>query len=170
MLAKLIDLVVSVWESITPVVIVQQTDAGVILRFGIFNREIAPGLRWKIPCVEYEMVQNVVTTTMLLQSQTLTTKDDKSIVITPIVKYSITDVKAFLLEIWDAEDVLNDVTLGAVKRVVSSLNWSDIIDAKTETTVLNKVRLETKQYGFEIEKVTFADVGRIKSIRLLNES
>ncbi|MEJ2612318.1 MAG: SPFH domain-containing protein [Candidatus Thiodiazotropha sp.] len=138
-----------------------------ILRFGIYYKELTPGLHWKLPFADTTLITSTVITTMALRPQTLTTLDDLTIVISAIVKYKIANVKAYLLEIWDSEDVLNDVTLGAIKQIVSSVNYSELQSTIIEENVLTIVRKEAEKFGVDVHKVTFADLGRVRSLRII---
>jgi regulator of protease activity HflC (stomatin/prohibitin superfamily) len=104
---------------------------------------------------------------MALRPQTLTTRDDLTVVISAIVKYQISDVRAYLLDIWESADVLNDVTLGAIKEIVASVDYADLQNPSIENDVLAIVQEEAKRFGVHVHKVTFSDLGRIRSIRLI---
>jgi regulator of protease activity HflC (stomatin/prohibitin superfamily) len=119
--------------------------------------------------VETILSTPTVTTTLELRPQTLTTKDNKSIVVSAIVKYQIKDAKLYLLEVWDQADVLKDVTMGAIRQTIGRLPYADLASPDVETSVLEVVRKEVNQYGFKIHRVTFADLGEIRSIRLIGE-
>ncbi len=166
-LEKLFEWLSQFWGYIRPWAIVDQDQSGVILRLGRYSRTIGPGPHWKFPFLELDHTIDIVVTTIELRPQTLTTKDDVSIVISAIVKYQIRDVKPIMLEIRDAEDVLKDVTMGAVNNAITELDYKDIKSTDVERQVLDYVRREVNQYGFKVHKVTFADMGKIVSVRLL---
>jgi len=102
-----------------------------------------------------------------LRPQTLTTYVDLTVVISAIVKYHIADVRAYLLDIWDSADVLNDVTLGAIKKIVASHDYSDLQDHEIEQDVLAIIQQEAEKFGVHVHNVTFSDLGRVRSIRLI---
>ena len=150
--------------------VIDQTDSGVFLRFGKYHRRTQHGVNWKIPFIDEVRTATSVITTMQMSTQTLTTSDDTTVVVSAIVKYAIQDAKPYLLEIWDAEDVLQDVTQGAVKKVVSDHPYRDLNHSDIEKLVLKSVRGQVNKYGFKIHNVTFSDFGRIKSLRLMMDS
>jgi regulator of protease activity HflC (stomatin/prohibitin superfamily) len=104
---------------------------------------------------------------MRLPPQTLTTKDDVSVVVSAIVKYQVKDIRPFLLEIWDQVDVLADVVAGAVKSAVNSVDYIELASSAAEKAVLDAARSKVNQYGFKVHEVTFTDCGRVRSIRLI---
>lgn len=170
MFQYLLELFIQFWDSLKPWVVVDQYEAGIVLRLGLWNRDIQPGLSWKIPFVETVLTAVVVITTESLRPQTLTTKDGKSIVVRSVVKYEIKKVKPYLLDIWDRADVLSDVTMAAVAAAVSTSTFSELIACGIEDTVTSTVRQQVNQYGFKIHKITFSDFGMIRSIRLITDT
>ncbi len=170
MFERLIDLLLGFYEQVIPFVVVAQYEDGVILRLGIFHRRAHAGLNFKIPFVEDVLTTENVTTTMDLTPQTLTTADHKPVVVTAIVKYRIKDVKLFLLEIYDSIDVINDVVQGNVRRVVSAIQANQINDTNIEKDVLTYSRRDISKYGVYIEKVTFRDAAKVKSLRLITDA
>jgi len=169
MFEKLIDVILQGWSIIKPAFIVLAYESGVVLRFGKFSRSVDPGLHFKWPLIETTLVTTTAITTLELRPQTLTTLDNKSIVVSAVVKYQIKDVKPFLLEIWDSVDVLKDVTMGAIRQTIGTLQYSTLSSPSVELQVLELVRKEVNQFGFKIHRVTFTDLGEIRSFRLIGE-
>ena len=167
MFERVLDFIAQSWNILRPVVVVSDFEGGIILRFGRYKRELKPGLHWKFPLADNAIITSIVTTTMALRPQTLTTKDDLTIVLSAIVKYQISDVRAYLLDIWDSADVLNDLTLGAIRKVVASVDYADLRGHLIEEDVLKTIKDEASRYGVDIQKVTFADLGKVRSLRLI---
>lgn len=167
MFERVLDFIAASWNILRPLLVVSDYEGGVVLRFGRYNREIAPGLNWKIPLADNAIITSTVTTTMALRPQTLTTQDDLTIVLSAIVKYHISDVRAYLLDIWDSADVLNDLTLGAIREIIASVNYEDLRGSLIEEEVLKTIKDEASRYGVDIHKVTFSDLGRVRSLRLI---
>jgi membrane protease subunit HflK len=167
MFERIFDFIAGFWNVLRPWVVVNDFEGGVILRFGRFKRELQPGIHWKVPMADLPVITSTVITTMALRPQTLTTRDDLTVVISAIVKYQISDVRAYLLDIWDSADVLNDVTLGAIKKIVASVDYPDLQSHGIEQDVLSIVQDEAEKFGVQVHNVTFSDMGKVKSIRLI---
>ena len=167
MFERIFDFIAGFWNVLRPWVVVNDFEGGVILRFGRYYRKLTPGLHWKLPLADNALTTSTVITTMALRPQTLTTRDDLTIVISAIVKYHIADVRAYLLDIWDSADVLNDVTLGAIKETIASVDYSDLQEKSIESHVLAMVGKEAEKFGVDVHKVTFSDLGRVRSLRLI---
>lgn len=169
MLERLLDAAIGAWDYIAPGGVVNEWESGVILRLGVFHRYAPPGFRFKWPIMEHLSKTNAATTTMALPSQTLTTGDDQTVVVSAIVRYAVTDPRPYLTSITDPEGVISDTVQGAVKTVISGMPWRELNDKTPERKALNLVRRQVKPFGFHVELITFSDLGRIKSIRLLTD-
>ena len=111
-----------------------------------------------------------VWTTHSMPSQSLTTKDEKDIVVKGIIKYRVVDMKIFALEVWDAVDAISDMTQGIIFDIVKEKTWDELQHEDLKKEISRKARSEAKRWGIEIETITLSDLARIKSIRLLNDS
>lgn len=168
MFDRIFDWVDRGWSWLRPFVVIDAWEKGAVLRFGKFRRALEPGFHWKWPLVEHVTEITAVETTMRLLPQTLTTKDGVGVVATAIVKYEIKDVEKFVTKIFDAKDALGDITMGAVRRTVSTMGYAALMAELTpETEVLKGVRSEVSQYGFKVNRITFIDLAKVRSIRLI---
>ena len=89
MLDKLVDLLVRFGMDMLPFVIVEQWNGSVQLRFGKFIKVLYPGIHFKIPFFDSVIETPVITQSVNLPSQTLTTLDDESIVLKSIIRYKV---------------------------------------------------------------------------------
>lgn len=168
MLEHLLGLLAGAWESIRPWEVVPEYEAGIILRLGKHRRDLGPGLCFKCPVFDEVVTTSTAVTTMALAPQTLTTSDGHTIVVSAIVKYRIANARPYLLEVYNRTDVLRDSVAGAVKQVVTERAYDEI--SAVEPDVERRVRAECNRYGFRIQRITFADLGRVRTIRLMTDS
>lgn len=167
MFDKLIDLIVTFIHDVLPFKIVNQWEGGVHLRYGKFLRIVEPGLKWKLPFFDKIWVTPVITQSVNLKPQTVTSLDEKSVVLSSIVRYYINDVKKFLLGVMHANDVLVDTTQGIIRDVVEATNWSDLYDlGKIVTPEINK---QVEKWGIIVEQVSFPDLGEIVTYRIITD-
>lgn len=169
MFERLLDLILEFWADVNPVIIVNPFESGIVLRLGKYNRYLKPGLNFKIPFFEQTMTAITVTTTMGLNAQTLVTQDGFSVVISTIVKYNVKDIKPFILDIYDSYDVINDVVQGYVREFVSVNTYDQLAHKGTEKKIMRAVKREAAKYGVQIERVVFSDIGKVKSLRLIQD-
>jgi len=87
-----------------------------------------------------------------------------------VIKYRIADVKTFLLEVFDAQDALADMTQSIIKNIVISSSLEQCIDPEMDNLLTKKVRVEAKKWGVEIQQVTLTDIAPIRSFRIINDT
>lgn len=155
------------WARITPLVEIVPFEGGGVTRFGRYHRTLGEGWHWKWPVVE--LVHEVTTcrTTLRLPPQSLTTKDGVEVVAAVMIAYEIKDVQPYITKIFDQNDVLADTAMGAVLDAVESMDYADLIASPPKKRVLDLVRDEVNQFGFKVYKVTFTDLAKMRSIRLI---
>lgn len=170
MLDKLIDFFLNLIEDILPITFVKEYDRGVVFRAGKYRSTLEPGPWWKIPFIDKVETTCVTTTTINVPTQSLTTSDQKQIVVKAVVKYKITDIKAFYLNVQDAKDAISDTTQAIIKERITGKTWMECADNQMDNDITKKVRGAVKHWGIEIEKVTLTDIGLIRSLRLFNET
>jgi regulator of protease activity HflC (stomatin/prohibitin superfamily) len=170
MFDKLVELLTNWWLEIKPLVIIRDYEGAVLLRFGKFKRVLEPGLHFKIPMFDEVIDQHVVITTLSLDAQSLYTRDKQNIVVKGLIKYKIADVKTFLLEVYDAQDAISDMSQGIIKNVIMSLELKDCLDPELDNTLTKKVRVEAKKWGVEVQQVTLTDLAPIRSFRIINDN
>lgn len=168
MFDKLLDFILNFIEDILPLTIVNQWEMGVHLRFGKYYRVVQPGLVLKIPFIDKILKTEVITQTVHLQPQTLTTLDEKSIVLKSIIRYHVHDVKKFLLNVMHASDVLVDTTQGIIRDIVEGTNWEDLYEVNE--TLKSEVANVVKDWGITIERVTLTDLGIVRTYRIMSDT
>ena len=167
MLDKLVDLIVRFGMDMLPFVIVEQWNGSVQLRFGKFIKVLYPGIHFKIPFFDSVIETPVITQSVNLPSQTLTTLDDESIVLKSIIRYKVNNIQTYLLSVMHANDVLIDTTQGIIRDVVERTTWNDLVDVNE--TITNEVKEYVVRWGIEVEAVTITDLGIVKSFRIFGD-
>ena len=170
MFDKLIEIITNWWLQLTPIIIIRDYEEAVLLRFGRFKTVFKPGMHFKIPLFDEVIDQHVVVTTLSLDAQSLYTKDKQNIVVKGLIKYKIADVKIFLLEVYDAQDALSDMSQSIIKNVIMSMTMDECTDSELDNILTKKVRVEAKKWGVEVQQVTLTDLAPIRSYRLINDN
>jgi regulator of protease activity HflC (stomatin/prohibitin superfamily) len=170
MFDKLIDLIINWFNYLTPAVIIPNYEEAVLLRNGHFKKVLGPGFHVKLPVFDEVITQHVVVTTLSLAAQSLYTKDKQNIVVKGVIKYRIADVKTFLLEVFDAQDALADMTQSIIKNIIISSSLEQCIDPEMDNVLTKKVRAEARKWGVDIQQVTLTDIAPIRSFRIINDT
>ena len=167
MFDKLIDLMVTFIHDILPFKIVDQWEKGVHLRFGVCIKTVEPGLNWKIPFFDQILSTAVITQTVNLSPQTVTSLDDRSVVLSSIVRYHIHNVRQYLLLVMHANDVLVDTSQGIIRDLVENTNWEELVDLSNIVTP--EINRQVEKWGITVELVSFPDLGEITTYRIMND-
>lgn len=170
MFDKLIEIISHWWLQIVPFIIVRDYEEAVLLRFGRFNKLLKPGIHIKLPFFDEVIEQHIAITTLSLDAQSLYTRDKQNIVVKAVVKYKIADVKTFLLEVYDAQDAIADMSQSIIKNVIMSMTLEECTDTELDNTLSKKVRVEARKWGVEVQQVTLTDLAPIRSFRLINDN
>lgn len=141
-------------------------EQGVRMRFGKFQAVLQPGFHWCLPFhFDHVMVDNVVTRTVHLGAQSLTTKDGKSIVVSAIVTLSISDIRKALLEIESIDHAMMDACYAGITSHVSVSTWEQLHAEDAFENLTKLCRRQAKRYGLEVERVQLGDLQICRTYR-----
>ncbi len=170
MFDRLINLVVEFIELFQVFVFVKHYQEGVVLRRGKFHRVVKPGLRLVQPAGQDEvLVANVKPEPMYLDVQSLHTGDDYASNIQVGLVWRITDIRVFLLENDDTEDIVSMLCSGVVSRSVQSTKWTAIRAPGYPDTLKAPMNRKVRKRGAEIDEVVVQDFAAGGASRLWHE-
>jgi regulator of protease activity HflC (stomatin/prohibitin superfamily) len=152
------------WEVIHPY------EGGLVLRLGIYNRDLKPGYNWIIPLgFEHCVTEYTVPRTSRIHSMSTTTKDDVTIGFEAVVTWRINDLKKSLLEVSGLKDAIADCCMGVIGTEMHESNWDDILSGNTIEALTSACRKNGWKWGIEIVRVQLTGVARARNIRLLQD-
>lgn len=164
---RIIELLFELRDWFNPLVVIDEFEEGVVLRWGRYSRTLKPGLHWVWPCsIEDVLTDTVVRTTSYLDVQSLTTRDGHPINSSPIIIYKIGNIKRWLLEVDDAEDALHDLTYGLNDALTSETDLADIHELEYAEQLTAMVAEEAVNWGGRVLDIKFSDRARSKSLRV----
>lgn len=185
-IAAILIVIVFVAAGSTTVFSVDQTEEAVILRFGAYNRTMAPGLRWKLPFgieenynVPTQQVQTMnfgFRTARTGQSGQRTEYSDQrfpeeSVMLTGdlnivdvewIIQYRINDARQWLFNVEEREQTIRDISQSVINQLVGDRTIFDVIGserARIETEGQIQMNESFNEYGLGI---------RVTQVRLQN--
>ncbi len=122
---------------------VDETQRGVVLRFGQFSRIMTPGvnLKWPWPV---ESVTKVEATKVRIASDQvrMLTRDQNIVLIDYNVQYAVSDPQRFLFGNRDPEKILQQAAESVVREVVGATAMDDVIGQKAVDTAHLRDRLQ----------------------------
>jgi membrane protease subunit HflK len=122
MFDKLIQLIQNFGKDLLPFFVVDMWEKALVLRFGKFHDIKEPGIHYKIPFVDSVWHQTVVTQSIHLHPQSITSLDYRNIVVRAIVRYDISDCYLFLTKLSHPTDVLVDTTGAMIREIIEERN------------------------------------------------
>jgi membrane protease subunit HflK len=118
-------------------VAVKASNVGVVLRFGEFAREMAPGfnLKWPRP-IESVIVVDAKQTRATSDQVRMLTKDENIVLVDFNVQYTVADPKHFLFSVRDPDETIKQAAESAVREVIGTNDLSSIMpDQLTQNEV-----------------------------------
>ena len=107
---------------------VDDSERGVVLRLGAYNKTTTPGLHWHVPWpIESVEIVNVNVVNRFKQSTTMLTSDENIIVVDLVVQYRKTNPVDYLFNVRDPEETLSEVSESAIREVAGKTNLDFIL-------------------------------------------
>ena len=124
-------------------VLVTEQQRGVVLRFGRFARVLQPGPHLKLPW-PLERVLKVNATQIKTFSDTVPvlTRDENIVSVEINVQYRVGDAQLYLFGTRNADEVLKEATLSAVREQVGRSDLDTVLSARSALAVSSKQRLQ----------------------------
>jgi membrane protease subunit HflK len=122
-------------------VAVKASNIGVVLRFGEFAREMAPGfnLKWPRP-IENVIIVDALQARATSDQVRMLTKDENIVLVDFNVQYTVADPKHFLFSVREPDETIKQAAESAVREVIGASDLSSIMpDQLTQSDVESKV-------------------------------
>ena len=132
-----------VWLVFNCFVLITEQQRGVVLRFGHMDRVMQPGPHVKLPW-PLERVLKVNATQIKTFSDTvpILTRDENIVSVEINVQYRIGDAQLYLFGTRNADEVLQEATLSAVREQVGKSDLDTVLSARAALSVSSKQRLQ----------------------------
>lgn len=142
------------------IVIVRSTHAGVRFKHGSKPSPLLPGLRVYWPLVTEIEVIPTARQTHNLPTQALLTSDGKKVVVSGVVVYAINDVVATIARNWDVSDTLNDISMVAITKIVTTHTLEYLLQHLTDEVqdkLTHETRRRLRRYGVSVYWTALTD-------------
>ncbi len=154
---------VALWMVADSAHIIEQTERGVVTRFGAYNRTLQPGLRFTLPR-PIETVEKVDVTQIRSVSDqgSMLTRDENIVQIEFSVQYRVKNAERFLFQVRDPEGTLKQAAEAALRHAVGDSDMDYILGSgRAEVGVLTKQLiqdlLDEYRTGLEITQFNLKD-------------
>lgn len=170
MFDKLIEFLSQFWEGTRPWTVILEYERAVLLRLGRYSKTLGPGLHWVIPWVDTTISVSTVANTYHLADQSLITRDGEAVSVSAVITYEIADVRKALLEVEGGTAAVADISFGAIAEWVCNHTLDELREPRNWPRIATVVRKQGKTYGIDVKRVTFSDITRSKTLRLLGQN
>ena len=159
----LIVLLVVAW-GLTGLYRVDESERGVVQRFGAYTETTLPGLHWHIPYpIEVVDIVNVAAVDNFPFRTEMLTADRQYVFIQMVVQYRRTDPVSYSFEVVEPELTLQDVTESALREVVGTSTLIRLVTEQRDqiaprTQEIVQSTLDTYGAGISVTSISLEDL------------
>lgn len=141
-----------------PFTVIHVYERGVRLRLGKNPTLLNPGLKWKWPLADDIFTCIITVDTLATHPVHITTTDEKTITVTPVIEFIIEDPIKWLMETNEAVSNLHDLTRGVVADHLTECSWEECKKKTTDTEIKRKLNSKVSDMGAKVARVMLADM------------
>ncbi|TDR50852.1 protease FtsH subunit HflK [Halomonas ventosae] len=137
--------------------LVDQSERGVVLRFGKFQEVVTPGLQWNPPLIDDVRMVNVTRVRSLTQTQSMLTRDENIVEVEISAQYQVADPRDFVLNVRNPQLSIENALDSALRHVVGGTDMIDILTSGREilgSSVASRLQSYQDNYGTGIRLQT----------------
>ncbi|WP_027961926.1 FtsH protease activity modulator HflK [Halomonas halodenitrificans] len=137
--------------------LVDQSERGVVLRFGKFQEVVTPGLQWNPPLIDDVRMVNVTRVRSLTQTQSMLTRDENIVEVEISAQYQVADPRDFMLNVRNPQLSIENALDSALRHVVGGTDMIDILTSGREilgSSVASRLQTYQDNYGTGIRLQT----------------
>ncbi|STX28048.1 protease subunit HflK [Legionella beliardensis] len=127
LIALIVLLILFILWALSGIFIVDPAEQAAILRFGKYIKTVGPGPHWIPRLIDSKIVVNVERVSDYSYSAQMLTKDENLVAVSLVVQYRIGDLQAYLFNVTDPEESLQQATSSALRHVVGLTTLDEII-------------------------------------------
>lgn len=137
--------------------LVDQSERGVVLRFGKFQEVVSPGLHWNPPLIDDVRMVNVTRVRSLTQTQSMLTRDENIVEVEISAQYQVANPRDFVLNVRNPQLSIENALDSALRHVVGGTEMIDILTSGREilgSSVASRLQSYLDSYGTGIRLQT----------------
>lgn len=133
--------------------LVDQSERGVVLRFGKFEQVVNPGLHWNPPIIDDVRLVNVTRVRSVSQTKSMLTRDENIVKVDISAQYQVADPRAYVLNVRTPELSIENALDSALRQVVGGTDMDEILTsgrALLADTVSARLQTYLNSYGLGV--------------------
>lgn len=149
--------------------LVRATEGCVKFLPGGKTKVLGPGIHWYWPATTELETVPVVRQVADCQPQTLMTKDNEPVYVSGIVIYTISNLHAYMVENYDADDNMDDVLQTAIRKAIVNRTFEQIQEARADVDniLTREAQKALVEFGIEVEAARLTDFAKARVSNLV---
>ncbi|AKS41692.1 FtsH protease activity modulator HflK [Wenzhouxiangella marina] len=167
----LVALLLVIWVAFTSIHIIDESERGVVLRFGEHARNLNPGLNFTLPTPVEEVIKVNVSRVSSLENQSrMLTGDENLIDLAYAIQYRIVEPESFLFNVQDPIDSLSQAADSSIREIIGTNDMDYILEVGRNQIALDSQMLLEEvisryQPGIEITSFNLQEVRPPSQVR-----
>ncbi|MGA1793930.1 MAG: SPFH domain-containing protein [Thermoplasmatota archaeon] len=156
-----------VWALFSSLIIIQEYEIGVYMRFGRYVRNLGPGVHLVTPFVSRVFRADTRIQTMDLGRQEVMSKDLSPTVIETIVHYRLAEPDKCILKVDKYKSNLTQVAQATIRKMALQHDLEDLIrhQEKVNEEFRKKMTAEGEPFGVEVVRTEIKDIDPVGPIK-----
>jgi regulator of protease activity HflC (stomatin/prohibitin superfamily) len=152
------------------ILIVRKSHKGIAFVHGNKVKILEPGLRVYWPLVTEVEIKNITRQTLHFATQTLTTKDKKSIVCDGSIVYRVNDITKYVVDTADVNEAIVETCMAMMRKVIKSHTYEELLDLMTDNKMdlllTEEAEIMVSEFGVKVVYVRLSDFSATKVLTL----
>ncbi|MCD6009966.1 FtsH protease activity modulator HflK [Halomonas sp. IOP_31] len=145
-------IVLAIWAA-SGFYLVDQSERGVVLRFGKFEQIVNPGLQWNPPIIDDVRMVNVTGVRSVSQTKSMLTRDENIVKVDISAQYQVADPRDYVLNVRTPDLSIENALDSALRQVVGGTDMDEILTsgrALLADTVSTRLQAYLDSYGLGV--------------------
>jgi hypothetical protein len=163
----LLDRLLALW----PVARINDWQLALLVRGGKVLRELAPGLRLRVPLLDEVKTYPATEVSLDLEASTVETADGAAYTISANVSYRMVSIRSNLLTVWNVETSLACVARGRLASFIARVAAADLNGGRAgiEEQLRLDLGAELASWGIEVTRLHLTDCVRGRALRIYHD-
>jgi len=149
-------------------VVVMPFEQAIRIRFGKHTKILSAGTWLKIPFFDAVYVQNTRLNAVTVPTQTVTTKDGKTITVSSCVMFRICNIEKLYTSLNHPERTLISIVMSEVSDFISRSISQDCLPPSIEKYLIDKI--DSENFGLDDVQLRITGYAVVKTFRILRDS
>jgi regulator of protease activity HflC (stomatin/prohibitin superfamily) len=143
-------------------IIINQYDRAIILRFGVYKKQVKPGIHTRIPLIDNVLVIDIRERVREFNAERMLTKDNVPVTIDAILRYKIIEERAndALLNVENFNEMIKQVSQTTLRNNIGASLFQEILSKREEInhTIKSIISKESTNWGIMVTGVEIRQV------------